>query len=418
MLPFTREICQHNTAADYLRVFAQAKALSLPLTVGFAQSNGHTISVDITRLTKLLNIKLTGQVIRRELLKLGFITVIAGAGSVSITVPWWRPDVLLPEDIAEELIRLIGYDSVPTTLPAWKPDSIEADQYWNKVWRVKNVLKAKGLFEIVSYSFVSAQLLESTNFDPKTHLQLLNPLSQDQAYLRSNLLPSLVNVVARNNHYAKEFGLYEVSRVFVKKKTGQQPHEPKQLGVMIRGSGTEPYSLVKGVLDALEREFAVSFTIKLKTYPDLHPARSAEVLYGKQVLGRLGQLHPEIAQGFKVSTGVGYLELDLNLLFACAGQPYFVVQSKFPPIHRDLAIVIDRHISWADIEATLKASQLAAISYLNDFTGEGIEAGHKSLAMRLRLYCDDRTMTDAEADARLAEIFDLLKQKYSATLRQ
>ncbi|HSX48576.1 MAG TPA: phenylalanine--tRNA ligase subunit beta, partial [Candidatus Nanoarchaeia archaeon] len=195
---------------------------------------------------------------------------------VAVTAPWWRPDVRTEEDVLEEVGRMVGYDTLKPRLPAWQPTVVKNDRFWPKVWLARSSLQGLGMFEVITYSFVSKQLLQDFSYDLSKHLKLKNPLSTEQEYLRSELLPSLVSAVSRNANYNNDFGLYELSNVYKAKAGDSLPEEPRHLGVVSR----KGYMGVKAALDLLGREFHIEPTVKPRKSAALHPARAGQVWLG------------------------------------------------------------------------------------------------------------------------------------------
>lgn len=369
------------------------------------------------RLNRLLGVSLKFNVIQQKLEKLGFVVENDTSSAVSVTVPWWRPDVTLEEDLVEEVMRSVGYDALPATLPPWRPQQVQFDAYWSKLWRVKAALYAAGLFEVITYSFVSREQLENFGRDPRHHLKLKNPLSIEQAYLRSDLMASLVTTVAKNRHYAKQFGLFEVSRVYKPKASHKElPDEPTHLAVVSYGGSG--YGQVKGLLDLLTRELNLTLEAKAQLVAGLHPVRAATLELGSKQLGVIGELHPDIAHRYKLSDAVGYLELDFKQLLAAARDRTYQPISRFPAITRDLAVVLPETVTWAQVAEAIHRTKLAhEVQFLSDYHGDDLGADHKSLAVRLRFVSMEKTLTDAEADQRVEKILQTLKQAFGAKLR-
>jgi len=372
------------------------------------------IVVDPAHISKILSISVSAADLSKQLPKLGF-EVRMQPGNLEVTVPWWRPDVMLAEDLAEEYIRLQGFDDVPSRLPKWQPDSAAADRYWPNLWKTKDALKALGLFEVITYSFVSAEQLQQFGYKLKDHLKLKNPLSSEQAYLRQNLLPSLMTAMVRNQAYRPEFGIYETSQVFIPTEPGKQPLEPKQLGVLIKSK--DAYKAAKSGLDRLNNAFNAELKLEVSDHSEFLPSYSASIVNGKDVIGRIGQLHPKYLAGFKAKAGLGYLELDLEKLFEASKPKQYHPISRFPSIYRDLAVVVDRDRLWQDVETAIKSTDLAGVSFLSDYYDTSLGKDKKSLAMRLEMFSLEGTLTDKEADKRLAKIIALLEQRFGAKLR-
>lgn len=368
------------------------------------------ITVDPERLSRILSIEVTPASLMAELPKLG-LTVSAEGSSVIVTVPWWRPDLRLPEDIAEEYIRLVGYDQVPARLPKWQPTTASTDRYWPMLWQAKSTLKGLGLFEVITYSFLSLKQLEQFGYEPKDHLKLKNPLSLEQAYLRRNLLPSLLMAAVRNQTYQPEFGLYEVSRVFLARHPHQQPDEPTQLGVLWRHRSA--YQSARASLDALAQAFRVELTVEPADQAEFLPTRAAMIKHGGTTIGRIGELHPRFLTDFKAKTNLSYLELNLDQLLSWAQEPHYQPISRFPSLYRDLTIKVKPTVLWQAVAGVINSSGLARPSFLGDYYAPG-QNHLKHLTIRLEMSSLEGTLTDREGQARLKKIIDLLARHFGA----
>jgi phenylalanyl-tRNA synthetase beta chain len=310
----------------------------------------------------------------------------------------------------------LGYDKVPTTLPPWHATKVTPNKYWPRLWQLKAVLQACGLFEVHTYSFVSRKQLDDFGYRIDEHLKLQNPMSMEQEYLRGSLLPSLVGVASRNVGYARRFGIFEVSRVFHPTSRGEQPDEPTYVAVLMRAE-SDLYREAKAVLDLLARDFNLSITISKAVMSQLHPARAAEIKVGKVRLGYIGEVHPDITASHKISGGLGYIELELDKLFDQSVQKTYKPLSKYPSVYRDLAIEVNRSVTWQDVRSTIEDSGQANPQFLNDYYGSEMAPDMKSMAIRLEMQSPEKTLTDQEADERVEKITGLVKQKFSASIR-
>ncbi len=336
-------------------------------------------------------------------------------GYISVVVPWWRPDVKTPEDLAEEVVKLVGFDKVPASLPPYAPKQLATDQIWPQLFHLKEVLRGAGLFEVLTYSFVSEQDLIKTGLDPKHHLKLQNPRSVEQSYLRSTLLPSLLKTVASNNRYAKEFGIFELSRVFTPTRKGKLPREQQQLGVIYR-SDQNAYVSVKAVLDLMAEVWGVKPLLKTAVGENLYPGRAANLFVDERKIGTIAEVHPGLLSSYKINGAAAYLELNWSAWLEVARPKQFQILSKFPAATRDLAVVVARRVTWQEVAAAITHSKLARASFIGDYYGEEL-AGKKSLAMSLEMIAIDHTLTDAEVEERLQQIVKLLKRQFAASVR-
>jgi phenylalanyl-tRNA synthetase beta chain len=377
------------------------------------------LGVQVQRIGGLLGLELSADRIQTELAKLNLGSKPGTQpDQLQITVPWWRPDLRDGADIAEEVIKLVGYDKLPSTLPTWKPDKISFDSIWQPRWQAKAALRSLGLFEVMSYSFISEAQINTLGRNPEKFLELDNPLSQEQAYLRTDLLPSLLRVAERNRSYAKQFGMFELSKVYLPQDKGQLPKEPLRLGVLIRSTSLG-YRSVKAVLDRLGRTANVDLRVEpvgaKAAEPQLiYPERAAWIKVGGETIGWIGQLHPALATQTKLGGELGYLELDWEQFSAASRPVRYHQPSRFPAVSRDLSILVKRDITWQKVKDALPDVDLA---FLSDYYGPDLGLEQKGMALRLTFRESDRTLTDAEADTRAGAVFEKLQRAVSAQIR-
>jgi phenylalanyl-tRNA synthetase beta subunit len=336
---------------------------------------------------------------------------------ISVTeIPWWRPDLKLPEDLIEEVVRVIGYDRIPATLPAWRPREVVFDR--QRAWRrrLREVLFGSGLFEVMTYSFVSEVQLRELGSDPKHYLKLENPLSSEQAYLRRSPLPSLLATLGSNAKYSREVGLYEFTGVFEPKVKGKLPDEPEVLAIIWR-TQQNAYGQVKGLLDRLENELGVGLEVTATADGPFAPGRGGEVCLGKKSAGWIGQLPPDLARRHKLTGEIAYLELNLDVLLASAQPTVYRPASRFPSARRDLAVVVSETVTWQQLHDEAVADGLAEVTFLSDYRGSDLPGGKKSMAMRLEMTAPDHTLSEAEVEDRLHQIQVRLKRRLGAEPR-
>lgn len=371
------------------------------------------IELSTARLERVLGFGVSHKEAVAALEKLQIKVVHSSSGQIEVPeVPWWRPDLSLPEDLAEEVVRVIGYDRVPSTLPPWRPAKLEFDRERAKRRQVRDVMYGSGLFEVATYSFVADEQLRQVGDDPAKHLKLRNPLSSEQAYLRSSLLPSHLAVLARNRHYADRLGFYELSGVFVK-KGAELPDEPLRLAVTILG-GQGMFALVKGVLDALGRELNVSMDVEPASDKRFASGRAGRVILGGRKLGWIGQLKPELITALKLEGSAGYFEIDMAPVLEAAGPRQFAGLAKFPVIRRDVTLTIPVAVTWAQVQAVCEGQP---VEFVSDYYGQGLAEGHKAMTIRLTVQKPDRTPTEVEAAEAEAQLVHRLERKLGAVKR-
>jgi phenylalanyl-tRNA synthetase beta chain len=405
-----------NAARELLEEIACAKLVAGPADARHQTGDNRPIAASIKGVNRLLGLSLTARQITDHLQKLSFI-VEAGASldELNILAPWWRPDVTHQADLAEEVIKMVGYEQLPATIPALRARTAHFDTRWAPLWRAKNVLRSLGWFEVSTYSFIAAHQIEDLSWKTDMHLKLKNPLSSEQAYLRRSLLPSLLAAASRNRTYGRSFGMFEISKTFWKTQDGKLPEEPTFLAALTV-SPDDGYRLVKAALDRILREFNVVIQIEPAPFHPVvaHPTRSAILKSKGEQVGVVGQLHPAVARRYKLVGEVGFLELNWPRIMGLSRPVVARPLPKYPTASRDISMRIDRSVSWVQVEELLAGFNP---KFLNDYYGGDLPSDKKSLALRLTFHSDDHTLTDNEVDRQLAQVAAILVKNLHAELR-
>ncbi|WP_058045199.1 phenylalanine--tRNA ligase subunit beta [Streptomyces roseifaciens] len=366
---------------------------------------------------------------------------VYGQDELIVTVPSWRPDLTDPNDLAEEVIRLEGYENLPATLPA--PPAGRGLTHRQRLHRrVGRALAGAGYVEVLNYPFVGDWALDHLGLeadDPRrTTVRLVNPLSEAEPSLRTTMLPGLFTALRRNDSRGEhDLALFETGLVFL--PTGEEttpvrlpvdrrptdeeiaglnaalPRQPRRAAVVLAGAreldGYWGKGRPAGWADAVEagrsvaREAGVELIVRQDQRAPFHPGRCAAfyaVVDGAEVFaGSAGELHPRVVKAFGLPERTCAMEIDLDVLQqAGAGAVEAPHVSSFPVATQDVALVVDASVAAADVEAALRSGAgelLESLRLFDVFTGEQIGAGKKSLAYALRFRAADRTLTAEEA---------------------
>jgi phenylalanyl-tRNA synthetase beta chain len=322
-----------------------------------------------------------------------------GVDGDTVTVPSWRArDVTREADLIEEVARF-ELDAVPFTLPA-RREAIGRLTGTQRLRRdVEDVLVGCGLSEAYTPSLVAADP------DPNA-LRLRLPLSSDQSVLRTTLLPSLLAAAERNREVGNEgVALFEIARVYL--PSGEQlPDEHWRIGGVVAGE----YADAKGVVDTLFGALKIELRVERGAHPLLHPGKT-----GALPQGFVGEVHPAFGNGWAA------FELDLGQLDAArSGRVLYEDVVSFPSVLQDLAFILDEEVPAADLLAAIRAAGgelLRDVEVFDEYRGEQIGAGKRSLAFRLAFGSSERTLTDDEVAPLRAEIVAALSKRFGATLR-
>ena len=370
--------------------------------------------------------KLLGTQISREdmvkYLNLLEIPVVDGM----IQVPSFRPDLVQMADIAEEVGRSYGYNEIPTT--AFKTSTQGGySPFMVAENKVGTLCRALGYSEIITYSFVSPAIFDQIRLPQDSPLRnamrIQNPLGEDTSIMRTVALPSMLDILARNNNYHnKTVKLYELAKIYLPQEGQVLPKEPKMLVLGTYGAGETFFSL-KGELEAV---FA-GMNLPKASYravtdnPSYHPGRCAAVSMNGIHLGYMGQVHPLVAQNYGLDQEVYCAEMDFSLAFTLTQpDPTFTPLPKYPAVNRDLALVCDESVTVAQVEEVIAASAgklLRSVKLFDIYRGVGIAPGKKSLAFSLELRHEERTLTDSDSESVVSKVLSALESKLGATLR-
>lgn len=369
------------------------------------------VSVDIDWIRKMTGVPLKSDETLELLHNLGFLGR-SHDNFLEVEVPWWRPDVVCREDVLEEVVRLIGYDKVPATIPAWRPQTVSFDYRRRLMETVRQTLSSVGLFEVMTYSFVAGEQVERLE-TTDSHLELQNPMSVEQAFLRTTMLASHLKVAEKNRAYAKALSFYEISKVFREKESGELPFEPLLLAVTVVRP-TQSYLVAKGILDALCRRLGVSAEVTQAKIPNLIAGRSGEISIDGDVIGTIGQVRTSLVHFHKIDREYTYFELDLQRLLSHSQPVKYREPARFPVITRDVSLWVPQTSSWQEIAQLVAQWQP---EYVGEYRSEDTPVGQKGLTLRLTFGHDDRTPTEIEATESLAKAISVLVRKIGATLR-
>jgi len=380
------------------------------------------------RLRRVLGITVDDAEVARIFTALG-MQVAATADGWTVTAPSSRFDIEREEDLIEEVARIHGYDRIPTHTPAGALALSPEPEARLAELAVREQLAARGYYEAVNLSFVSAELLARWGFADEL-VPLANPLSADLAVMRPSLLPGLIESLRHNRARQQErVRLFELARVFA---AGDPPVETPSLAIAACGGAhaeqwgepSRPFDFfdLKGELDALIAWGGEPhrWSVHVDALPGwLHPGRGARVTRDGETVGYLGALHPQLAKVLDLGSDVHVLELALEPLLA-RRLPRATPVARFPVVRRDIAVDLPEAVAWSQIEQVVRATLgglLRELRLFDRYSGKGVEAGRKSLAMGLILQDASRTLTDDDADRCVRDTVTALEKACKARLR-
>jgi len=341
-------------------------------------------------------------------------------------VPSWRADVEANCDIAEEIARFFGYNNIPSTLLRGDTTSGGYTDAQKAELQLGEVCRALGYDEIISYSFISPSDYDRIRMpadDPRRDsLRILNPLGEDRSIMRTSILPSMMDILARNHSYRNaSVRLYEIGKIYFKRPDGLAD-EPKVLSLGAYGGGMDFFAL-KGAVETLlddARIGSVRFAA-CGDEPAYHPGRCAAVCVGERRIGILGQIHPLTAANYGMDCEVYCAELDFEALMALrGGTPVYAPLPRFPAATRDLSVVCAEDVTVGQLSESIRAAggkYLEQVKYVGVYRGAPILPGLKSVTFSLTLRAEDQTLTVEHADETMAAVLAALRERHGAILR-
>ena len=398
------------------------------VSAGKEQEN-KTVKTTFSKINGVLGIKVPKDTVIDILKRLNF-GVETDGDEITTVAPPYREDVEGYPDLAEEVIRMYGYEHVVPTL--LKDAKITAGGYTKEQkdeLKVKKTLIEQGYNEVMTYSFYSkkdvAALHLGENDEEEKVIVIENPISDNYEVMRRTLVPSLLGVVSRNVKKGNYAGrIFEIAKTYIPKSfpVSDFPEERKHLCLAAFGDG-EDFFTVKGALKVIEDNFGVKFNLGVraeKTY--LHPGVSAKIILGGEEIGCFGQVTYETCAEFDLECKVFVLELDYDSLQAAFTVPFkFEPLPKFPEVKRDLALIADEEITCGEIEDVIRSAckqSVKNVELFDVYVGDQIGAGKKSMAFTITFSSDGtKPLETGDVDGFVKRILGSLKHRLNVELR-
>ena len=375
------------------------------------------IPLRLHQVHRVLGVSFTSEQVASLLAPIGFEAEHVDGDTVEVLVPSWRPDCDEEIDLIEEIARHVGYETLGKSVPS-SPMHGKLSTRQQRRRQLREVLLSLGASEAMPNPFLAAGELTQSGADESRALRLANPLVAEESVLRTSLRPGLLKAVAYNqSHRIPDIALFEVGHVYPQ-GDNLLPDEYESMCVMVAGHDAgEAVDWWSQVADALEVGAQVDTE---HPPPGFHPTRSASLRRGKVVLGAVGEIHPQVLAAFGVEGRVACLEINADII--CSEIPR-VAQAKpisrYPSSDFDLAFVVASDIPAASILRAIRqggGALLVSAELFDVYRGSGLPAGARSLAYRLRVQAEDRTLTDAEVSS-VRSACIAAAEKVGATLR-
>lgn len=389
----------------------------------YSKTQNRTMTVSIEKINALLGITVPADKMTGILKSLGF-GVSADGDAMTLVVPRYREDIDLYPDIAEEIIRLYGYEHINGTfLPSASitnggfSDSQKAEN------RLKDCLVQKGLYEISSYSFYAQKDLDMLHLAPDAEerraIRILNPISEELSIMRTTLAPSMLNVIVRNLRRGNMGGkLFELAKRYLAKELLPQDFPEERATLSLGMWGSCDFFDMKGVVEGVAQALHTKFEYEPFKKPYLHPGKTAKVTCEGAEIGYLGMLSPEIAEELALERPVYLAELDYEELKRHEKPFRYVPLPKYAEVTRDLALICGKELTCAQIEREIYAAckYVSEVRLFDVYEGAQVESGKKSMAFTVVFTPKDEPI-ESKADGFVKKILGNLKFKLNVSLR-
>ncbi|VEF47372.1 phenylalanyl-tRNA synthetase subunit beta [Bacillus freudenreichii] len=390
------------------------------------------VSISLEKINRVLGTEITSAEVMKIFDRLQFEVAVED-DEFTVTAPTRRGDITIEEDLVEEVARLYGYNRLPKTLPSGEstPGGLSKEQEKRRTTR--GFLEGAGLFQAITYSLTSEEKASMFSIEKRPPVTLSMPMSEERSRLRLSLVPQMLEAISYNVARKNEsVALYEIGSVFLNEGEDKQPEEREHIAGAVTGLWVDhawqgekkpvDFYVVKGILEGLFKKLGLEkeITWQAVQMDGMHPGRTAEVLLAGEVIGFAGQIHPHLQK-----------ELDLKdtYVFEIQAEPVFdyelpelhyVPIPRYPSIARDIALVVDKDVNAATLEAVIKdagGKLLRNVHVFDLYEGKNMEAGKKSIAFSLTYADPERTLTDEEVTKVHDKVLAALKEKADAELR-
>lgn len=390
----------------------------------------HLKSQDITR---VLGAEIKSSQVASCLSRLGLEVSQKAEGVWDIQIPSFRPDLLAPVDLVEEVARIYGFDKIPSTLPSRTPIPTVHDPLQILERKTRALLPGFGLFETITFSLVESRGVREE--DLAAQVELVNPQNKMMRWMRSGFLPSFLNVIKHNyDHGAVSVPVFEIAHLYASAGGRKKTQEENCLGIALSGATAHQswmdkardYSFydLKGMLQAyLEAAGCREFRFEAKKVPQLNESNSHAVIAGEHEVGFFGQAADALTGEWGIEKSVYFAQLNLEKLVKCLDRKIKVeTLPKFPATTRDLAVVVSEEVKAGEVKEAVLALNLdggliRSIEVFDIFRGGRIPDGQKNIAFRITYQSLEKTLVSDEVQKLHSEIGTRIAQKFQATFQ-
>jgi len=395
------------------------------------------IILRVDRANRFLGTRLSWSEMKEILERIEMQVEALDLNRLRVNVPSFRGDITREVDLSEELARLLGYDRIPVTSPVAAVEAAAFDPHQRARGDLKVLLAGAGFFEVINYSFISHESIRRLRYpesDPiLAPIRLKNPLSDEQAVMRTTLLPGLLaNARFNFDHRNENLRVFELSKIFLPEEDNPQGEEVHNLAGIIAGKRVPQllygddevdYGDAKGVVEAVCSFLRIEdVRFRAESLPPwLDPWTSASVFAKGERVGELGRVHSEVLEAYDLKRSVFAFNLDFDRLFALQGPiPVYKELPRFPPVPRDIALIAEEKLPAEeplDFIRSLVEPLMESVEIFDIFRSDQIGAGKKSIGYRLTYRALDRSLTDEEVNAVHGELIKKVTARFGISLR-
>ncbi len=387
------------------------------------------VDVRVSRVNHVLGTDIPGEEMVKIFESLEMKCSVSG-DVITVTPPTVRQDLEAEVDYVEEVARMFGYDKMPTSLPKGSEVARLTKQEEART-KARDILTALGLDEVLTYSFVNPKNVDKVNISDtdiskRNFVKLINPLGDDSSVMRTMLTPNMMDVLAKNYSKGnKDVGLFEIGRIFnnVAINCDGQPAEAEGLCIGLYGDGAD-FFVLKGIINELLAGMGMDEPVyeaerNLAMY---HPGRCANILYNGELLGTMGEMHPDVSERYEIGTRVYTCELLFSIIILHAKSDLvYKPLPKYPAVARDISLTVDEKVTVGELESVIVESGgelLEEAALFDVYRGRQVGEGKKSVAFALTYRDAERTLTDDEVNAVHSGILEALEKELGAVQRE
>jgi phenylalanyl-tRNA synthetase beta chain len=401
-------------------------SVRMPRAAGKPAGDPAPVTLPAGEVERLLGFQLAPEEIGKALTSLGFevarpsMSSAQGGADFAVRPPYWRGDVAIAADLVEEVARVVGYEQVRAEVPAVAPQDVDSAEF-DREMELATTLAGLGYTEVLTLSLQPGAVADrwrANGIPVEAPVEITNPLSEDQRWMRFSIAPALLELAARDR-VVRPYRRFELGHVFANppQNGAKEPHETVHLTALHAGGESAFGRLKSDVLALLRRATGTDARVERGTFASLHPGKTAALRVGETLVGYVGVVDPRLARAYEVADTTALATLFVESLPPRV-TPKYVPPSKFPPVDRDLAVIVGLDVLAGDLAESVRDEPLVrSATVFDEYRGPQVGEGKKSLALRIVLQSDEATLTDEQADAAMQRIVARLRERFGAVLR-